>query len=100
MSKKKTLEDQINQFLEIWSGDDLIDLMRILCRVFESCDHDESDFPQFYGKDQEEIANMRIIYAVYMLSQIAEKFSGKLLITKMNLPRLYERMEKVIKDQD
>lgn len=92
---KRTPEEEINAFLEIWGIDDLLKLIEELSLIFETYHIEDSDIPIFDGKTKEEIANIRIIRTVYLISRIAELYSGKLCITKIKVPRLYENLENV-----
>lgn len=93
MRKKSTLEDDINKFLEIWGVDDMLDFIRELGSVYELYDVNEDDdwVTNKVGKENE--SNVRIVRTVYIISRMAEMFSGKLCVTKMNLPLLHKRLE-------
>lgn len=98
MKPKKTMEDEINEFLQIWSVDDFMKFIEEIADVFSVYYMQDNEFDTFKGKAEEEIANLRVIKTVYLISRIAELYAGKLCITKMKLPRLYERMEQITKE--
>ncbi len=95
MKPKKTLEDEINAFLQIWNNDDLLSLIKELSEIFELYDvSDDDDWIKL--NSNEDHATVRIVRTVYLISRIAELFSGKLCITKIQVPRLYERLEQSV----
>jgi hypothetical protein len=92
---KRTPEEEINAFLEIWGTDDLLNLLEEISLVFETFYMENTDSPILEGKTDEEIANIRIVRSVYLISKIAELYGGKFCMTKMKVPRLYEKLENV-----
>lgn len=94
MKKKKTLEDEINEFLEYWNADQMCAFLRDIIPLFELYDvEDEDDWvADAVGKENER--NIRLIRTVYLVSRIAEFHAGKLAAVKINFKEIYRKMEK------
>lgn len=91
---KKTIEEEINEVLDIWTADHLTGFLREIIAFFEVYDvEDESDWI-LDAVGQEDERNVRLIRTVYLLSRIAEFYGGKLASMKVNFKNLYQRMEK------
>lgn len=94
---KKTVEQQINEFLEVFGIQELCSFMKDLIPLFELYDVDEDDdwVRDLVGEADER--NVRLIRTVYLISQIAERHSGKLCILNARFKGLWRRLEKVEK---
>lgn len=94
MARKKTLEQEINSFLEIWDCKRLCDFLRHIIPLFELYDvEDEDDWvADAVGKEDEQ--NVRLIRTIYLLSQIAEFHAGVMCRTNVEFKNLWKRMEK------
>ncbi len=92
MSKKikKTVEQEINECLEVWGAEEMISFI-----------HDSIDFVDIYNVSTEEEVNdqnkitLRSIRTVYHVSYMAEKYSALMSKIRVMFPRLYERLENV-----
>lgn len=91
---KKTLEQQINEFLEIWDADQMCAFLRDITPLFDLYDVEENDdwVKDAVGEDNER--TVRLIRTVYLVSRIAEFHSSFLCNIKMNFRDIYKRMEK------
>src|SRR5215475_13166437 len=94
MKKKKTLEQEINEFLEKWDGRKMHDFIRDIMPLFELYDVDEEDDWVRDKVGEENLRNVRLIRTVYLVSRIAEFHAGTLCSIKMNFKNLYLRMER------
>lgn len=94
MRAKKTLEDQINEFLEQWDSDQMCAFLRDIIPLFDLYNvEEEKDWVvDEVGKEDER--NVRLIRTVYLVSRIAEFHAGKLSFIKMNFKDIYRKMEK------
>jgi len=94
MRVKKTIEQEINEFLEKWDANQMCDFLRDIIPLFELYDvEDENDWvKEAVGELNER--NVRLIRTVYLVSRIAEFHAGILASIKMNFKDLYRRMEK------
>ena len=94
MRIKKTLEQEINEFLGKWDADKMSSFLRDIIPLFELYDVEEdADWVKdAVGESNER--NVRLIRTVYLVSRIAEFHAGALASIKMNFKDLYRRMEK------
>lgn len=92
---KKTIEDQINGFLEMWDVDRQVAFLRDILPLFELFDvEDENDWVVDAVGEENQI-HFRLIRTVYIMSKIAEKHAGRLATIRINFPDLYLKMEEV-----
>lgn len=96
MGKKKSLEEEINDFLDVWDCKQQIAFLRDIIPLFELYDvEDEDDWVENkVGGGEENVRNVRLIRTVYLVSKIAEMHSSKLCSIKFNFKNLYQKMEK------
>lgn len=92
---KKDLEQEINEFLELFDIKSLISFLECTIPLTELYDVDESDdwVEQKVGKD--EVSTIRMIRTVYLISRLAEFHAGKLATVRMRFKDLYKRLEKI-----
>ena len=93
MLTKKTLEEEINSFLEIWNVDQITSFFEDVFPLLELYNVDENDdwVKDIVGED--DLQNVRLIRTVYLISRIAENHSGKLAKTKANFKNIWKRLE-------
>lgn len=92
---KKTIEQEINEFLEVWGFEQLECFMKDLIPLFKLYDVDENDD---WVKDQVgelNTKNVRLIRTVYLISYLAEQYAGKLCTIKVQFKNLCQRLEKI-----
>lgn len=90
---RKTLEEEINEVLEMWDAPQLTAFLRDIIPLFELWDvEDESDWVKDAVGESDE-RNVRLIRTVYLVSRIAEFHAGRLANIKMHFKDLYKRME-------
>lgn len=94
MPKKKSLEQEINEFLDLWDCKQLCAFLRDIIPLFELYDVDDEDDWVKEAVGEENQRNVRLIRTVYLVSRIAEFHTGKLCSVKMNFKDIYKRMEK------
>jgi hypothetical protein len=94
--QKKTVEQEINEFLEHWDQRAMSDFLYDILPLFELYDvDDENDWvSQTLNGDEEETRTVRLIRTVYLISRIAEFHAGKLCSIKTYFKDLHVRMEK------
>lgn len=92
--KNKTLEQEINEFLEDWDCNQLTSFLRDIIPLFELYDvEDDYDWVKdAVGEENER--NVRLIRTVYLISKIAENHAGNLPSVKVKFKRIFERMER------
>jgi len=94
MGKKKTLEQEINEFFQVCHADKLCDFLRDIIPLFELYDvQDENDWVKDEVGEENE-RNVRMIRTVYLMSRLAEFQSGMLCTIRAQFKDLYKRMEK------
>ena len=94
MPRKKTLEQEINAFLEIWDCKKLCAFLRDIIPLFEWDDVEDEDDWVKDAVGAEDERNVRLIRTVYLLSRIAQFHAGPLCRTNIEFKNLWERMEK------
>jgi len=90
---KKTLEEQINYFFEIWNEKQLVSFFADVFPLLELYNVDENDdwVRDLVGEDN--LQNVRLIRTVYLISKIAENHSGKLATTNAYFKKIWKRLE-------
>lgn len=94
MRKKKSIETEINEFLEYFDCQKMTNFLRDIIPLFELYDvEDEDDWvKEAVGEENER--NVRLIRTVYLMSKIAENHSGILTSIKVNHRNIWKRLEK------
>lgn len=92
-NRKENIQDEINEFLQIWTHKELVSLLKDLLPLWELYDVDENDdwLKDLVGEENEQ--NVRIIRTVYLISIIAERHSGSLSLIKLRHKNLFQRLE-------
>ncbi len=93
---KKTIEDELNEFLEIWDAGKTIDFLSEIMPLIDlySTDKEEDWVAEIVGMD--DANNVRLIRTVYLLSKISDFYSGILCKTSVHHPALWKRIEKEV----
>lgn len=96
MAKKKSLEEEINEFLNDWDFRSLTNFLRDIIPLFELYDvEDEDDWVEkAVGGDAENVRTVRLIRTVYLVSRIAEFHAGKLCSINIKYKNIWKKMEK------
>jgi hypothetical protein len=94
MSGKKTIEEDINGFLDSWDRDQMLQFFKDIIPLFELYDVDcEEDWLRdVVGED--DLNNVRLIRTVYLVSRIADFHASKLCNLKVSYKELWKKMEK------
>ena len=92
---KKDLQQEINEFLEIFDVNSLISFLECTIPLTELYDVEEnSDWVEDHvGKDQ--ASTVRMIRTVYLISKLSEFHGGKLATIKMRFKNLWKRLEAI-----
>lgn len=93
--QKKSLEDQLDEFLDIWDLDAQSNFFKDIFPVIElyNIKEGENDWVEdLVGPEERDI--IRLVRSAYLISKIAEYHSGKLAKTKARCPDLWKKMEK------
>lgn len=94
MAVKRTLEEEINEFLERWDCTQMTAFLRDIIPLFELYDVENKDDWVLEAVGEEDERNVRLIRTVYLVSKIAENHSGILAYIRINHKRLWEKLEK------
>lgn len=97
MKKKNSIQDEINEFFEVWDCEQMQRFLADIGSIFELYNVDDvTDFVcAEVGPDDE--TNVRLIASAILISRFAENHSGILAIIKMRFKKLHERIEKASK---
>lgn len=92
--KNKTLEQEINEFLQVWDCDQMCSFLDDITPLFELYDVEENHdwLKDKVGEIDER--NVRLIRTVYLVSRIAEIHSGKMALIRGKFKDIYKRLEK------
>lgn len=92
---KKTIEQEINGFLEIWDVEQLCSFLEDIIHLVHLYNVDEETdwVREAVGELNEQ--NVRLIRTVYLLSRIAERHGGKLARVSAQFRNLWQRLEQV-----
>lgn len=92
---KKDLQQEINEFLELFDIKSLIQLLECSMPLTELYNIEENNdwVEQAVGKD--EVSTIRMIRTVYLISKLAETSGGKLATVRARFKDLYKRLEKI-----
>ena len=91
--KKKTIEDEINEFLEIFDSKCLGDMFEDFCELFRLYDIDDKEDWLAIRVGPENCRQVRLIRTCYLISKIAENNSSRLFKIKTTFPYFYRKLE-------
>lgn len=96
MRKKITLEEEINDFLDIWDGKQLTSFMRDIFPLFELYNVDDEDdwLEKHVGGGEENVRTIRLVRTVYLVSRMVENQSAIFCNLNFNYKNLWRKMEK------
>ena len=94
---KKTLEEQINLFLEEWDISCQIDFLKDIFELYELYNVSQEDdwMKEVVEGGEEEINVIRLLRTVYLLSKIASKYAGRFCYIQSKFKDLWKKMEEV-----
>lgn len=95
MGKKRTIEEDINRFLDIWDCKQMTSFLREIIPLFELYDVDDEDdwVEKKVGGDEENVRTVRLIRTVYLVSRICCFHAGKMCNIECNFKDLWKKME-------
>jgi hypothetical protein len=98
--KKRDLESEIHEFMEVWDKHKVAALLRDMIPFFELFHIDKEsaeELEEYEGKVYE--AQVRILRTVYLLSRLAHIHAGDLCMMNVRFKNLWARMEKETEKQ-
>ena len=93
MARKKTLEQEINEFLEKWGCDHMMAFLKDIIPLIDLYNVDEDDDWVRDCVGEENLQNVRLIRTVYLISKIAENHCAMLASVKINFKNMWKRLE-------
>lgn len=94
---KKTIEAEINEFLELWDVNSMISFLTSALHLTELYNVEVEDDWVEKLVGPEEVITVRSIRTVYLMSKFAELQAGKLVHTQARFKNLWKRLEKIDK---
>lgn len=94
MSKRQTLEQEINEFLEKWDCEKHTSFISDIIPILELYDVDEHNDWVMDEVGKDDVRNVRLIRTVYLISRLAYNHSGTFAIINFRFKDLWKRMEK------
>lgn len=95
MKQKKTVEQEIHEFLESWNCEQQLAFLRDIIPLFELYDVESHKDWLSDQVGEADLKNVRLVRTVYLISRIAEFHAGTLCLLKSNFKNLYKKLEKV-----
>lgn len=96
---KKSLEQEIAEFMQFWDGHQMEKFLRDIIPMFEMFDiQDDSEWMNEGGSEEDAI-NIKMIRAAYIVSKIAENHAGKLARMKIDFKNLWKRLEERVQSE-
>ena len=90
---KRTVEEEIESFLEIWDCAQLVSFLEDITPLMKLYDVDEGDDWVEDLVGSADVRNVRLVRTVYLLSMIAERHSSKMSAVRIHHRDLYKRLE-------
>lgn len=94
MTKKKPLDEVINDFLTYWDCEKNIGFLNDIIPLVELYDVEEEDDWVRKTVAEEDIDHVRLVRTVYLVSKIASLHAGKLCSIGVHFKDLWKRIEK------
>ena len=93
---RKTLEEDINDFLDIWDEAQLANFLRYILPLIKlyNVDDDNDWVKDIVGGDEENVRTIRLIRTVYLMSKLCDAYSEIFCRTNAAFRRLWEKIEK------
>lgn len=99
MAKKKSLEEELNDFLEYWDVKKLKEFFRDVTPLLDLYNVEEENDWVKEAVGEENERNVRLIRTVYLVSKIAEFHAGKLCSINVEFRNLWKRLENADKGE-
>lgn len=90
---KKTLEQELCEYLQLWNGKQMIAFLKDIIPLFNMFDTEDSSEWEEGTEAEEEALNVQIVRSAYLISRIADRHSGKLALMRVKHKDLWKRLE-------
>ncbi len=91
---KKSIEQEIEEFVELLDCDHLIQFIADFMPLYELLNVDEAEDWLRDAVGEADTQNVRLVQIVYLMSKLAENHSGRLCRLNYQFKGLWKRMEK------
>lgn len=98
MKKKLSLDEQLNEIMQLFDFESMCDLMKCLAELFKIYNVDDEDdwIEKLVGKDN--LQNVVRVRTVYILSKIADTHASKFSTCKIRFGGVWKQLEKIQKE--
>lgn len=90
---KKTIEEEINLFIDKWDLVQMNQFLKDLGPVFQLYDVDEENDWVKEAVGEDGFVTVRFIRTVYLISKIANNHAGRLCLMNVEFKNLWKRLE-------
>lgn len=100
---KKTIEQEINEFLQWWDYEHISDFFRYIEPLLELYSVTEKEDWVANAVGEDNATNVRLIRTVYIVSKMCEAFGGRFININTRFKGLYKRLEEqnaVVEEKD
>jgi len=94
MRNKKTIEDEINEFLTYWDIEQISEFFRHVEPLIQLYEISETDDWVADQVGEENSRNVRLIRTVYLMSRMCDLFAGRFANINCHFKNLWKRLEK------
>lgn len=93
---KKTLEQEINEFLEIWDYKQQCAFLRDILPIVELYNVEENDdwVAKEVSGDKQNVNTVRLVRSVFLISRLCEIHAGKMCMMSVQFKNLWSRLQK------
>lgn len=90
---KKTLEQEINEFFNVWGFKEMSVFFESVIPIIDLFDpENEKEIENLVGKEDE--INVKLIRTIYLMSKFAELHGSKMYVLNTKFKGLWKRLEK------
>lgn len=93
MRNKKSLEDEINEFLTYWDIEQISEFFRHVEPLLQLYEISETEDWVADQVGEENTTNVRLIRTVYLMSRISDLFAGRFANINCHFKHLWKRLE-------
>lgn len=90
---KKNLDELIDEFLDVWDRQQMVDFFRDVIPIIELYDVDEENDWLKDAVGEKDLKNVRLLRTVYLLSKLCDFHVAKMLTITLKFKGLWRKME-------
>ena len=95
---KKPLDRVLQDFLELWPVEILVDLLEDLFPLFDLYEPDGEGNWCLTQLEESDKKDVRMVRTIYLISKLCDRHSGRIAKTKVDFKDLWLRLEKIASD--